>query len=142
MGTMHRGEAFGRLLQRHRDDRGLTQGELARRVGYKGASRHAIVSRIEALPSGAFANPEQVARLVQALHEARPFTLTEIHQLATAFLGLDTMGSRSERSHLAVAIGGIVFSSFWSNVIAHLTIHAGSTYNLILCPHGEDLGSE
>ena len=79
---------------------------------------------------------------MQALHDQRPFTLTEIHQLTTAYLGLDTMAARSERSHLAVAIGGIAFSSFWSSVIAHLAIHAGSTYNLILCPHGEDLGSE
>ncbi len=139
---MKRNEAFGRLFQNHRDDRGLTQGELARRVGYTGVSRHSIVSRIEATPHGSFANPEQVARLLQALHEARPFTLTELHQLATAYLGLDAMAPRSERSHLAVAIGGIVFSSFWSSVIAHLTIHAGSSYNLILCPHGEDTGSE
>jgi len=139
---MYRGEQFGRLLQNYRDARGLTQGELARRIGYTSASRHAIVSRIESLPRGAFANPEQVAKLLQALHDEQAFTLTEIHQLAATYLGLDTMGSRSERSHLAVAIGGIVFSSFWSSVIAHLTIHAGSTYNLILRPHGEDLGSE
>jgi len=139
---MHRRERFGRLLQNHRDDRGLTQGELARRVGYTSASRHAIVSRIEALPDGTFANPEQVAGLLQALHGERAFTLTEIHQLAVTYLGLDTLGARSERSHLAVAIGGIAFSSFWSSVIAHLVIHAGSTYNLVLRPHGEDLGSE
>jgi len=139
---MHKRERFGRLLQNYRDDRGLTQGELARRVGYTSASRHSIVSRIEAMPDGAFANPEQVAGLLQALHEERAFTLTEIHQLAVTYLGLDTLGARSERSHLAVAIGGIAFSSFWSSVIAHLVIHAGSTYNLVLRPHGEDLGSE
>lgn len=139
---MRTGEGFGRLVQQHRDDRGLTQGELARRIGYTGASPHSVVSRIEALPHGTFANPEQVARILQALHDQRPFTLTEIHQMATAYLGLDTMAARSERSHLAIAIGGIAFSGFWSSVIAHLAIHAGSTYNLILCPHGEDLGSE
>lgn len=139
---MHRGETFGRLFQSHRSERGLTQGELAQRIGYTSASRHSIVSRIEALPRGDFANPEQTAKLLQALHDERPFTLTEIHQLASAYLGLDALGSRPERSHLALAIGGIVFSSFWSSVIAFLTIHAGPNYNLILCPHGEDLGSE
>ena len=139
---MQTGETFGRLLQRHRDERDLTQNELAGRAGYTGTSRHAIVSRIETTARGAFANPEQVAALLHALHDDRPFTLTEIHQLATSYLGLDTVGSRAERSHLAIAIGGIVFSSFWSSVIAQLAIHAGSSYNLVLCPHGEDLGSE
>jgi len=107
-----------------------------------GARRHSLVSRIENGSDEDFANPSQVSRLLGALHDAHPFTLTEIHQLAATYLGLDTLGARSERSHLAVAIGGIVFSSFWSSVIAHLVIHAGSNYNLVLRPHGEDLGAE
>ena len=139
---MSQDETFGRLFQSHRDNRGLTQGELARRVGYTGARRHSIVSRIETTPPDAFANPDQVARLLRALHDERPFTLTEIHQLATTYLGLDTLGARGERLHLAVAIGGIIFSSFWSAVVAALAIHAGPRYNLLLRPHGEDLGSE
>lgn len=139
---MQRDETFGQLLQRHRDDRGLTQADLATQVGYRGASRHAAVSRIETAPREAFANPEQVAKLIRALHEEHPFTLTEIHQLATTYLGIDTLSTRGERSQLAVAIGGIVFSSFWSSVIANLVIHAGPRYYLVLRPHGEDLGSE
>ncbi len=139
---MSQDDTFGRLFQRHRDSRGLTQGELARRVGYTGARRHSIVSRIETAPPETFANPEQVAKLLRALHDERPFTLTEMHQLSTAYLGLDALEARGERLHLAVAIGGIIFSSFWSAVVAALTIHAGPRYNLVLRPHGEDLGSE
>jgi DNA-binding LacI/PurR family transcriptional regulator len=132
----------GRLLQQHREARGLKQHELASRVGYGGASRHSVVSRIETTPRGGFANPEQVSKLVRALHEEREFTLAEIHQLATTYLDLDTLSATSERLHLAVAIGGIAFSSFWSSVVANLAIHAGPSYHLILRPHGEDIGSE
>jgi DNA-binding LacI/PurR family transcriptional regulator/transcriptional regulator with XRE-family HTH domain len=139
---MQRHGTFGQLLQSHRLNRDLTQAELAELAGYTSASRHAIVSRIENAPRDDFANADQVARLVRALHKAHPFTLTEIHQLATTYLGLDVLSTRGERSQLAVAIGGIVFSSFWSGVVAHLVIHAGSRYHLVLRPHGEDLGSE
>ncbi len=81
-------KSFGRLLRTHRTERGLNQGDLVDRVGYTSASRHSIVSRIETLPPADFANPAQVARFIRALHQTRAFTLSEIHQLATTYLGL------------------------------------------------------
>jgi DNA-binding LacI/PurR family transcriptional regulator len=139
---MSQNDTFGRLFRRHRTDRDLNQDELADRVGYSGASRHSIVSKVETTARRDFANPEQVSKLIHALHEERKFTLTEIHQLATTYLGLDTLSASGERSHLAMAIGGVAFSSFWSSVVANLAILAGPWYNLVLRTHGEDLGSE
>lgn len=139
---MHQDATVGRLLRKHRIDRGLNQEDLADRVGYSGSSRHSIVSKIETMARHQVANPEQVAKLIHALHEERRFTLTEIHQLATMYLGLDTLSASGERSHLAMAIGGVAFSSFWSSVVANLAVYAGPWYNLVLRTHGEDLGSE
>lgn len=139
---MPQSETFGRLFRAHRTDRGLNQHDLADRVGYTGASRHSIVSKVETTARRAFANPDQVSKLIRALHEERSFTLTEIHQLATTYLGLESLSASGERVHLAIAIGGIAFSSFWSSVIANLAIHAGPWCNLVLRTHGEDLGSE
>lgn len=139
---MSQSDTFGRLFRKYRIDRDLKQQELADRVGYRGNSRHAIISRIEGALPATFANPEQVSKLLHALHNERNFTLTEIHQLATTYLGLDTLKGAGERSHLAIAIGGLAFSSFWSSVVAHLALHAGSRYHLLLRTHGEDLGSE
>ncbi len=135
-------ETFGHLFRKHRMDRSLRQDDLADRVGYTGSSRHAIVSRIETGSRGEFANPEQVSKLLGALHEERNFSLTEIHQLATTYLGLQDLSASGERSHLAVAIAGVAFSSFWSGVVANLAICAGPSCNLVLRTHGEDLGSE
>ena len=135
-------DTFGRLFRKHRLDRGLNQEDLADAVGYSGASRHSIVSKVETTASRQFANPEQVAKLIRALHKERSFTLSEIHQLATTYLGLETLSATGERVHLAVAIGGVAFSSFWSSVVANLAIHAGPWCNLALHTHGEDLGSE
>jgi len=135
-------ETFGHLFRTHRIDRGLKQDVLAERVGYAGSSRHAIVSRIEKAARGEFANPDQVSKLLHALHEERSFTLTEIHQLATTYLGLNELSALGERSHLAIAIAGVAFSSFWSGVVANLAIYAGPWCNLALRTHGEDLGSE
>ena len=139
---MSQSEMFGRLFRKHRTSRGLNQGELADRVGYTGASRHSIVSKIETTAHRDFANPEQVSKLIGALHEERNFTLTEIHQLATTYLRLETLSASGERVHLAIAIGGLAFSSFWSSVVANLAIYAGPWCNLALRTHGEDLGSE
>ena len=139
---MSQSDSFGRLFRKYRLDRGLKQQELADRVGYSGSSRHAIISRIESALPGTFANPGQVSKLLHALHAERSFTLTEIYQLATTYLGLDAMKGAGERSHLAIAIGGLAFSSFWSSVVAHLALHAGPRYHMLLRTHGEDLGSE
>jgi DNA-binding LacI/PurR family transcriptional regulator len=133
---------FGRLVRKHRIDRGLNQDELAERVGYTGGSRHSIISKIETAARREVANPEQVSRLIHALHEERNFTLPEINQLATSYLGLEDMSASRERLQLAVVIAGVAFSSFWSSVIANLAIIAGQWYNLALRTHGEDLGSE
>ncbi len=135
-------ETFGNLLRKHRMDRSLSQDELADRVGYTGASRHAIVSRVETGVGDASHNRRLIYRLLRALHSERSFTITEIHQLATAYLGLDSLSASDERSHLAVCIAGIAFSSFWSEIIAHLAICAGPWCNLVLRTHGEDLGCE
>lgn len=135
-------ESFGHLLRTHRAERGLNQGDLADSLGYTSASRHSIVSRIETLPPADFANPAQVSRFIRALHQTRAFTLSEIHQLATTYLGLTSLTTLGERSHLGVAIAGVAFSGFWSGVIANLAIYAGPSCNLVLRTHGEDLGSE
>src|SRR5690349_9324414 len=103
---------FGRLFRKHRLDRGLNQDELADRLGYVGTSRHSVVSKVETTVRRDYANPELVARLIRALHEERKLTLSEIHQLATTYLGIDTLSASGERSHLAMAIGGLAFSSF------------------------------
>ena len=139
---MAESDPFGRLLRMHRRERRLNQGDLAERVGYVGASRHAIVSRLETGGRSTLSNPEQVAALIRALHAERRFTLSEIHQLATTYLGLESLGASGARVQLAVAVPGVAFSSFWSSVVANLAIHAGPWHNLMLHTHGEDLDSE
>lgn len=139
---LEEGKTFGALLRQHRVQRGLMQGDLAERAGYTGNSRHAIVSKVETAAPGKFADAAQVAKLVQALHEERHFTLTEIHQLATTYLGLDTLSETGERSHLAVAIPGIAYSAFWSAVTASVAMRATQGFSLILRTHGEDFAVE
>ena len=135
-------DSFADLIRKHRVDRGLSQDDLADRVGYAGASKHAIVSRVETAGSDRSPHRGVVSRLVRALHAERSFSLTELHQLALAYLGLDSLDAFEERSHLGVCIAGVAFSSFWSEIVAHLAMCAGPWCNLVLRMHGEDLGSE
>jgi DNA-binding LacI/PurR family transcriptional regulator len=139
---MRDSKSIGSLLRQHRVQRGLRQDDLAALAGYTGASRHAIVSKIEATGSEKFADPAQIAKIVRALHQERHLNLSEIHQLATTYLGLDNLHEAGERSHVGVVIAGVAFSSFWSAAVASIAMRAAPVYNLILRTHGEDLAVE
>lgn len=139
---MAESDLFRRLFRQHRRGRRLTQGSLGERVGYVGASRHSMISRLETAGCSTFSNPEQVAALIRALHAERSFRLSEIHQLATTYLGLEDLSASGSQAQLAVVVPGVAFSTFWLRVVANLTIHAGPWHNLVLHTHGEDLRSE